>query len=173
MASSLACSASYQAALPEQKSAPSPYDQLSGFHLGVGAGWCHLWMEWWAGGKGTCYWSKLNCSPLLLVVEKNVLLLVWRERTAAQRITHRTLNALLMQGYGTRLFVRRDQKMLRFWCPWLQPSSKFVNYTSIVLAIVRASQATQSQLLAVLNRESRLQKATWNCVYWISQPGRR
>lgn len=107
MAPSLACSASYQAALPEQKSAPSPYDQLSGFHLGVGACWCHWWVEWWAGGKGTCYRSKLNYSaPLLVVAKKNVLLLVWRERTAPQRITHHALNAPLMWGYGTRLFVR-------------------------------------------------------------------
>lgn len=38
--------------------------------------------------------------------KKKALLLVWRERTAPQRIAHRVLNTPLMWGYGTRLFVR-------------------------------------------------------------------
>lgn len=66
-----------------------------------------------------------------------------------------------------------DQEMVRLWCPWLQPPSKFVDYTAILRPIVGPSRATQSQLLPALNRESHLQKATRNCVYWISEAGHR
>lgn len=38
--------------------------------------------------------------------KKIVLLLVWRQRTAPQRITYHALNTPLTCGYGRRLFVR-------------------------------------------------------------------
>lgn len=50
--------------------------------------------------------TKLLSSVVVGRWKKKVLLLVWRERTAPQRITYSALNAPLMWGYGTRWFVR-------------------------------------------------------------------
>lgn len=159
------------------KAAPSPYDQLSGFHFGSVVVMVPLVSDivgWEEGGKGTWYWSTKTklVSPMLKKKKCSFTGLLRKER-------HTKANSPCAKR---RIHVRRwhkvvcktcDQEMVRLWCPWLQPPSKFVDYAAIVRPIVGPSRATQSQLLAAINRESHLQKATRNCVYWISEAGHR
>lgn len=63
-ASSLACSASYQAALPEQYQPPSHMTNYQVCALGWWWKWCRRWMEGWS----SCYWRKIDFPWLAVLI---------------------------------------------------------------------------------------------------------
>lgn len=134
--SSLACSATHQVALPEPYQPPSHMTNYRGFTLG----WWWEWCWWWVDGRGRRQRQehlllKQNAFFLLSAAFKTFPFSCFYSlkcQTPGSGFLSRQMNAVLMWEDGKRLFLRGV--MLNLWCPQPQPSSKFVNYTSVVFA---------------------------------------
>lgn len=145
------------------KSAPIPYDQLSGFHLGL-----VVVMALIVGRRGLEHLLVAKANSLHCRSPWKRLYYLSSKSSGNKGLLSKQPNAISMWEDGKRLFVRGViSRCSAFDVRGFNQSSKFVHCASIVFAIVRPLRAAQSLFLAVLNRESHLQKAMWKCVCWI------
>lgn len=134
----------------------------------------------WTGGgggrdKSTCYWRKMHPLCCWLVLKIVDILSSGVNGASDKEVLGEQISALLMWEDAKRLFARgvisRCSKALM---PVASHHHLNLSITPLLCSpIVSPLHAAQSQFLAVLNRESRLQKASGNCVYWIGEPGQR